>query len=56
MNAQLGVILTAMVTPFDARGELVARLDSYECVIDSSLNQAFLRNQLAPLLTLSRVD
>ncbi len=30
----------------DARGELVARLDSYECVIDSSLNQAFRRNQL----------
>jgi hypothetical protein len=25
-------------------------------VIDPSLNQAFLRNQLAPLLTLSRVD
>jgi len=35
----------------DARGELVARLDSYECVIDSSLNQAFLRNRLTPLLT-----
>jgi hypothetical protein len=30
----------------DARGDLVARLDSYECVIDSSLNQAFRRNQL----------
>ncbi|HKI20068.1 MAG TPA: polyketide synthase dehydratase domain-containing protein, partial [Isosphaeraceae bacterium] len=30
----------------DAHGELVARLDSYECVIDSSLNQAFRRNQL----------
>jgi len=30
----------------DAGGELVARLDSYECVIDSSLNQAFRRNQL----------
>ena len=32
----------------DAAGELVARLDSYECVIDSSLDQAFRRNQLAP--------
>jgi acyl transferase domain-containing protein/NAD(P)-dependent dehydrogenase (short-subunit alcohol dehydrogenase family) len=30
----------------DAGGELVARLDSYECVVDSSLNQAFRRNQL----------
>jgi len=30
----------------DARGDLVARLDSYECVIDTSLNQAFRRNQL----------
>jgi len=40
----------------DATGELVARLDSYECVVDASLNQAFLRNHLAPLLTLSRVD
>ena len=25
----------------DAQGQLVARLDSYECVIDASLNQAF---------------
>ncbi|MFI5455292.1 MAG: SDR family NAD(P)-dependent oxidoreductase [Isosphaerales bacterium] len=31
----------------DAHGELVARLDSYECVIDSSLNQAFRRNHFA---------
>ncbi|MGP0063709.1 MAG: SDR family NAD(P)-dependent oxidoreductase [Isosphaeraceae bacterium] len=30
----------------DARGELVARLDSYECVVDITLNQAFRRNQL----------
>ena len=30
----------------DARGELVARLDSYECVVDLTLNQAFRRNQL----------
>jgi NAD(P)-dependent dehydrogenase (short-subunit alcohol dehydrogenase family)/acyl carrier protein len=31
-----------------ASGDLVARLDSYECVVDSSLNQAFRRNELAP--------
>jgi acyl transferase domain-containing protein/NADP-dependent 3-hydroxy acid dehydrogenase YdfG len=30
----------------DARGDLVARVDGYECVIDSSLNQAFRRNRL----------
>ncbi len=29
----------------DGRGELVARLDSYECVVNHSLNQAFRRNQ-----------
>jgi hypothetical protein len=40
----------------DAQGTLVARLDAYECVIDASLNQAFLRNQLAPALTFSRAE
>jgi hypothetical protein len=30
----------------DSSGDLVARLDSYECVIDSSLNEAFRRNHL----------
>jgi hypothetical protein len=30
----------------DGRGELVARLESYECVVDASLSQAFRRNQL----------
>ena len=30
----------------DARGELVARIESYECVVDPTLNQAFRRNQL----------
>jgi hypothetical protein len=35
----------------DARGELVARIESYECVIDASLNQAFRRNRLAPRTT-----
>ncbi len=32
----------------DGHGELVARLDEYECVVDASLNLAFRRNQLAP--------
>jgi acyl transferase domain-containing protein/NAD(P)-dependent dehydrogenase (short-subunit alcohol dehydrogenase family) len=30
----------------DAGGRLLARLDGYECVVDSSLNHAFRRNQL----------
>jgi NAD(P)-dependent dehydrogenase (short-subunit alcohol dehydrogenase family) len=30
----------------DAEGQLVARLEAYECVVNSSLNQAFRRNQL----------
>ena len=30
----------------DANGELVARLDSFECVVDLTLNQAFRRNRL----------
>jgi acyl transferase domain-containing protein/NADP-dependent 3-hydroxy acid dehydrogenase YdfG len=30
----------------DGRGELVARIESYECVVDASLDAAFLRNQL----------
>ncbi len=30
----------------DARGDLVARLDAYECVVDQTLNQAFLRGRL----------
>jgi polyketide synthase-like dehydratase family protein len=33
----------------DAEGEPVARIESYECVIDSSLNQAFRRNRLPQL-------
>ena len=40
----------------DAQNELVAQLTSYECVIDASLNQAFRRNQLAPVLTFSRAE
>ena len=31
----------------DHEGEIVARIDSYESVLDSSLNQAFRRNRLA---------
>jgi acyl transferase domain-containing protein/acyl carrier protein len=34
----------------DSDGGLVARLDAYECVIDTSLNQAFLRNQMTACL------
>ena len=30
----------------DAQGDPVARIESYECVIDPSLNQAFRRNRL----------
>ena len=30
----------------DAEGDPVARIESYECVIDASLNQAFRRNRL----------
>jgi acyl transferase domain-containing protein/NAD(P)-dependent dehydrogenase (short-subunit alcohol dehydrogenase family) len=33
----------------DGEGQPVARIESYECVIDSSLNQAFRRNRLAQL-------
>ncbi len=40
----------------DAHGELVARFDSYECVVDASLNQAFRRNQLGRTLSLSRSE
>jgi acyl transferase domain-containing protein/NAD(P)-dependent dehydrogenase (short-subunit alcohol dehydrogenase family) len=40
----------------DAAGELVARIDAFECAIDPALNQAFRHNQLARALTLSRVD
>jgi acyl transferase domain-containing protein/NAD(P)-dependent dehydrogenase (short-subunit alcohol dehydrogenase family) len=30
----------------DQRGELVAQIDSYECIVDPSLSEAFRRNQL----------
>jgi acyl transferase domain-containing protein/NAD(P)-dependent dehydrogenase (short-subunit alcohol dehydrogenase family)/acyl carrier protein len=42
---------TAMIEFIDpANGALVARMDGYECVMDSSLNEAFRRNQpLQPL-------
>ena len=33
----------------DSDGQTVARIESYECVIDASLNQAFRRNRLSPL-------
>jgi hypothetical protein len=37
----------------DSRGKAVARIESYECVIDSSLNQAFRRNRLSELQVIS---
>ena len=40
----------------DERGELVALLEAYECVVDASLNQAFRRNQFAHALSLSRTE
>ena len=40
----------------DAKNELVARLASYECVIDASLNQAFRRNQLKQAFSLSQAE
>jgi NAD(P)-dependent dehydrogenase (short-subunit alcohol dehydrogenase family) len=39
--------LVAEIEFLDDEGELVARIDSYEGVLDSSLNQAFRRNRLA---------
>jgi NAD(P)-dependent dehydrogenase (short-subunit alcohol dehydrogenase family) len=33
----------------DSKGQAVARIESYECVIDTSLNQAFRRNHLRDL-------
>jgi NAD(P)-dependent dehydrogenase (short-subunit alcohol dehydrogenase family) len=35
----------------DERGRLVARLDGFECVVDSSLNQAFRRNRLPSVVS-----
>jgi hypothetical protein len=32
----------------DARGDLVARIESYECAVNASLEQAFRRNRLGP--------
>ncbi len=37
----------------DSHANPVARIESYECVIDASLNQAFRRNRLAELETAS---
>ena len=42
--------LSPTIEFLDARGELVARLGTYECVVDASLNQAFRRNQLGRAL------
>ena len=40
----------------DASGELVARLGAYECVVDASLNQAFRRNQMKGVFSLSQAE
>jgi NAD(P)-dependent dehydrogenase (short-subunit alcohol dehydrogenase family)/acyl carrier protein len=40
---------TADIDFADAQGNLVARIEAYECVIDASLNQAFRRNRLSEL-------
>jgi hypothetical protein len=39
---------TADIEYLDAKGQLIARIEGYECVIDDSLTAAFQRNQLAP--------
>jgi hypothetical protein len=39
---------TADIEFLDAAGDLVARMEGYECVIDPSLTDAFARNQLVP--------
>ena len=44
----LGVEEHGLAADLDARGELVARIDSYECTVNASLQQSFRRNRLAP--------
>jgi acyl transferase domain-containing protein len=39
---------TADIDFLDSAGDLVARMEGYECVIDPSLTDAFARNQLVP--------
>ena len=36
----------ASIEFIDMKGKLVARIDDYECVLDTSLNEAFKRNRL----------
>jgi malonyl CoA-acyl carrier protein transacylase len=36
----------AMIEFLDKEGQLIARIEGYECVVDKSLNEAFLKNQL----------
>ena len=42
-------LAVADIEVLDASGEVVARLEGYECVIDASLNPAFRRNRLGLL-------
>jgi hypothetical protein len=41
-----GQIVVAEIEFRDMAGEIVARIDEFECVLDPSLNQAFRRNRL----------
>ena len=42
-----GAIAHAAIDFLDAAGQLVARIDDYECVLDPGLDAAFRRNRLA---------
>jgi hypothetical protein len=39
-------IVVAEIEFRDPAGDLIARIDEFECVLDASLNQAFRRNRL----------
>src|SRR5204862_3975411 len=41
-----GPVVRAAVEFVDDAGQLVARIDDYECVLDAALNDAFRRNRL----------
>ena len=43
-----GQFARADVDYLDADGQVIARVQDYECVIDRQLDQAFRKNQLAP--------
>jgi NAD(P)-dependent dehydrogenase (short-subunit alcohol dehydrogenase family) len=43
-----GQVVRADVEFVDGAGQLVARIDNYECILDAALNAAFRRNRLEP--------